>query len=137
MERQTIASGSIQLLTVCLVEGPRERSGAAPLSRPFGWGASGAEWLPREYTVNIWVGPVPQNSRDGAAPLPFLLCRFPPVSLRLSPVLALELAVESMVAEGARPPVARLPVSRPAARARLETASAVCLVLAREAQGRR
>jgi hypothetical protein len=46
-------------LTVCLVGEPRERSGAAPLPRPFGWGAAGAERLLREYTLYMRVGSVP------------------------------------------------------------------------------
>jgi hypothetical protein len=37
-------------LTVCLVGEPLERSGADPLPRAFGWGAAGAERLPREYS---------------------------------------------------------------------------------------
>jgi hypothetical protein len=50
---------STRALSVCLVGEPRERSGAAPLPRPFGWGAAGAERLPREYTLYMRVGSVP------------------------------------------------------------------------------
>jgi hypothetical protein len=64
-------------LAVCLVGEPRERSGA--------------ERLPGECSLNMRVLSVPQNSRDGAAPLPFLLSRLLSspsvslVSLRLKP----------------------------------------------------
>jgi hypothetical protein len=66
------------ILTVCLVGEPREWSGADPLPRLFGWGVAGAEPLPREYTLEMRVGSVPQNSRDGAAPLPFCSSVSPP-----------------------------------------------------------
>jgi hypothetical protein len=75
-------------LTVCLVGEPRERSGAAPLPRLFGWGAVGAERLPGEYSPNMWARSVPRNLRDGAAPLRFLLSRLlpsPSVSLVSAP----------------------------------------------------
>jgi hypothetical protein len=70
--------------TVCLVGEPRERSGADPLPRLFGWGAAGAEPLPREYTLQMRVGSVPQSLRDGAAPLPFSSSVSPPSRCCLS-----------------------------------------------------
>jgi hypothetical protein len=82
---------------VCLVGEPRERSGADSLSRLFGWGAAGAEPLPREYTLEKRVGSVPRNSADGAAPLLFASSVSIPFASRLSPGAA-DKCVEAMVA---------------------------------------
>jgi hypothetical protein len=59
-------------------------SGVAPLPRLFGWGAAGAERLPGAYSLNLRVGSAPQNSRNGAAPLQFLLSRLPLSRISLS-----------------------------------------------------
>jgi hypothetical protein len=52
------AQTALQHVTVCLVGEPRERSGADPLPRLFGWGAVGAERLQEEYTRKMRVGSV-------------------------------------------------------------------------------
>jgi hypothetical protein len=71
----------------------------------FGWRAAGAERFLGEDTPNMRVGSVSQNSRNGDAPLRFVLCRLPlvcPVSLLSSrPKLVTAATAESM-AGGAR-----------------------------------
>jgi hypothetical protein len=55
-----IAKGPTDLYSapVCLVGEPRERSGADPLPRLFGWGAVRVERLQEEYTPKMRVGSV-------------------------------------------------------------------------------
>jgi hypothetical protein len=66
-----------------------KRSRSAPVGvwmRSGGSGAAGAERLQVEYSCEMRVGFVPQNSRDGGALLLFLFFCFYPSPSRLSRV---------------------------------------------------